>query len=92
MLCQLAAKESRSVVKKVRIYVNATLEEAGDQDYLRKNPTRKWKTGPTREPNKRNLGPKKLCVLLTHLTGEDHLIIQLFLFTALRGDSDEAEH
>jgi integrase len=25
-----------------------------------------------------------LCKLLTHLTGEDHLILQLFLFTALR--------
>lgn len=83
-LYQLAARESRSVVKKIRVYVNAALEEAVDQDYLRKNPTRKWKTGPTREPNKRNLSPKELCVLLTHLTGEDHLIIQLFLFTALR--------
>jgi len=83
-LYQLAAKESRSVVKKVRVYVNAALEEAVDQDYLRKNPTRNWKTGPTREPNKRNLSAKELCVLLTHLTGEDHLTIQLFLFTALR--------
>ena len=38
-LYQLAAKESRSVVKKVRVYANAALEEAVDQDYLRKNPT-----------------------------------------------------
>ena len=83
-LYQLAVKESRSVAKKVRVYVNAALEEAVDQDYLRKNPTRKWKTGPTREPNKRNLSPNELCILLTHLTGEDHLIIELFLFTALR--------
>jgi integrase len=80
----LAAKESRSVAKKIRVYVYAALEEAVDQDYLRKNPARKWKTGPTRETNKRNLNPKELCVLLYHLTGEDHLIIQLFLLTALR--------
>jgi integrase len=83
-LYQLAGSESRSVVKKVRVYVNAALEEAVEQDYLRKNPTRKWKTGPSREANKRNLSPKELCVLLTNLTGEDHLVIQLFLFTALR--------
>jgi integrase len=83
-LYQLAAKECRSVAKKVRVYVNAALEEAVEQDYLRKNPTRRWKTGPTREPNKRNLSPNELCILLTHLTGEDHLIIELFLFTALR--------
>jgi len=83
-LYQLAGSESRSVVKKVRVYVNAALEEAVEQDYLRKNPTRKWKTGPSREANKRNLSPKELCVLLTNLTGVDHLVIQLFLFTALR--------
>lgn len=83
-LYHLAANESRSLVKKVRVYVNAALEEAVGQDYLRKNPTRKWKTGPTRAPNKRSLTPKELCLLLTNLTGEDHLLIQLFLFTALR--------
>ena len=80
----IAARWSKSVAKKVRVYVKAALDEAVEQDYLRKNPARKLEIGTTRKPNDRNLTPDELCRLLSGLTGEDHLIVHLFVLTALR--------
>ena len=83
-LYDVAAKWSESVAKKVRVYVKSALDEAVEQDYLRKNPARKLELGDTREPNKRNLSGDELCKIFNALTGEDHLILKIFVMTALR--------
>lgn len=83
-LYTVAEKWSESVAKKVRVYVRAALEEAVDQDYIGKNPARKLVVGKTRKPTKRNHTPDELCRLFASLTGEDHLILRLFVMAALR--------
>ena len=83
-LFEIAEKWSASVAKKVRVYVNACLEEAVDQDYIRKNPARKLTVGHTRQTNKRNHTPEELCRLLAGLVGEDRLILRVFIMGALR--------
>jgi integrase len=68
----------------VKVYVKAALDEAVEQDFISKNPARKLELGETRETNKRNLTGDELCKLFNALTGEDHLILKLFVLTALR--------
>ena len=83
-LYDVTANWSESVAKKVRVYVKAALDEAVDQDYLATNPARKLAIGKTRKANKRNHTPDELCKLFAGLVGEDHLILRLFVMTALR--------
>jgi integrase len=83
-LYDVAAKWSESVAKKVKVYVKAALDEAVEQDFISKNPGRKLELGETRETNKRNLTGDELCKIFNALTGEDHLILKIFVMTALR--------
>lgn len=80
----ICSKWSESVAKKVRVYVKAALDEAVEQDFIPKNPARKLELGQTKDTDKRNLRPDELCKLFSSLTGEDHLILRLFVMTALR--------
>jgi integrase len=83
-LNKLAENYSKSVVDKARTWVRAVLEEAVEQEYLRKNPARKLVMPPTRETCKRFLTPEEYRKILSVLTGRDRLIFRLFVLCAFR--------
>ena len=74
---------SRSVAKKVRVYVKDILDEAFEQDLIPKNPARKLDMPRTRKPCERNLSIEEVAAA-RGLTGRDHLIVRLFVLCALR--------
>ena len=84
MLNGLAGKYSRSVVEKVKVWVNAALEEAVEQEYLAKNPAARLEMPATRATSKRYLSQEEVGRLLGALRGRDRLIVQLLLLCALR--------
>jgi integrase len=80
----LAAKFSRSVVQKARVYLKAILEEAVEQDLLAKNPARRLEMPETRRPSARFLLESEIVELLAAATGRDRLILRMFLILGLR--------
>jgi integrase len=83
-LNKLAQSYSKSVIDKARTWVRAVLEEAVEQEYLRKNPARKLVMPPTRATCKRCLSPAEYRKMLGVLTGRDRLIFRLFVLCAFR--------
>jgi len=80
----LAAKFSKSVVLKFRVYIKAILDEALEQDFIGKNPARKLDIPETREPCHRALSPDELRELLNVLSGRDHLALRMLSVLGLR--------
>jgi integrase len=80
----LAEKRSRSVVVNVRTYIKAILDEALEQDFIRKNPARKLALPITRKPSRRTLAVEEIKELLAHMSGRDRLIVRMFLVLGLR--------
>ena len=83
-LNDVANRFSRSVAKKVRVYVTDMLEEAFEQDLIAKNPARKLDMPRTRRPCERYLTADEVRKLLAKLQGRDHLIMRMFILCALR--------
>lgn len=83
-LNKLAEQYSKSVVDKARTWTRAVLEEAVEQEYLRKNPAGKLILPPTRETCKRFLTADEYRRILSVLTGRDRLIFRLFVLCAFR--------
>jgi integrase len=81
---KLAENYSKSIVGKACTWIRAVLEEAVEQEYLRKNPARKLVMPPTRATCKRFLTPEEYRKMLSVLTGRDRLIFRLFVFCAFR--------
>ena len=65
----MAKRMSRSVAKKVRVYVKDILDEAFEQELIPKNPARKLDMPRTRKPCDRNLSAKEVAMLLNALKG-----------------------
>lgn len=83
-LNDVAKRMSRSVAKKVRVYVKDILDEALEQDLIPKNPARKLDMPRTRKPCDRYLSTSEVAKLLNALTGRDRLIVGMFVLCALR--------
>lgn len=75
---------SKSIVSKARIYLNAILIDAIDQDYISKNPAKKLGMPVTKEGSKRSLSPDEIQRLLAGMEGRDRLILRIFLICGLR--------
>lgn len=80
----LAMKFSKSVVTKFRLYVNAILEEAIEEDFLSRNPARKLQLPDMKKSCNRALTEEEIIELLGVLSGRDRLIIRMFLVLGLR--------
>jgi integrase len=81
---EFAKSYSESLVKKVRVWLKAVLEEAVEQDYLGKNPARKLVLPETRDACTRFLTIEEYQRLLSVLNTRDRLIIRLFVICAFR--------
>jgi integrase len=83
-LNDLARKYSKSLVKKVRTWGKAIIEEAVEQRFLSQNPARKLTLPPTRDTCKRFLTIDEYHRMLDILYGRDRLIFRLFVIGAFR--------
>lgn len=84
-LVALAEQEySTGLVARVRTYLHAALEEAVEQDFLRKNPARRLEIPDGPEVCKRFLTPEEIARLLAVTSGRDRLIFRLFLTCGFR--------
>src|SRR5262249_23849835 len=83
-LNDLAKKFSKSLVKKVRTWGKAIIEEAVEQRFLTQNPARKLTLPPTRDTCKRCLTIDAYHRMLDVLYGRDRLIFRLFVIGAFR--------
>jgi hypothetical protein len=87
----LASQVSESVVRKAYTYLNATLEEAIDHDFLMKNPCRKIEKLPkARNPCKRHLSPGEIEILdaiwatsIRHVNDAQEFSLAIELATAI---------
>jgi integrase len=80
----LANEYSKSLVKKVRTWIKAVLDEAVEQEFIGKNPARKLALPPTRGTCKRFLTIAEYRRMLDELEGRDRLIFRLFVMCAFR--------
>jgi len=83
-LNELAARFSKSVVLKFRVYIKSILDEALEQDFISKNPARRLDIPETREPCHRALSPDEVRELLSVLSGRDHLALRMLSVLGLR--------
>jgi len=80
----MAGKYSDSVVRHCRIYLKSILEEAVEQDYIRKNPAKKLIMLHTRVVDKITLTLDQLQAVLTLLDQKHSLLLRLGCIEALR--------
>ena len=84
-LNELAPKFSKSVVTKVRVYLNSILDEAVELEFLPKNPARKLAVPRTsKKAANQPLTPEQIPQVLFHLGDRDRLIVRMFLVLGLR--------
>lgn len=83
-LNELAAKFSKSVVLKFRVYIKSILDEALEQEFISKNPARRLDIPETRESCHRALSPDEIRELLSVLSGRDHLALRMLSVLGLR--------
>jgi integrase len=83
-LNDLAQTHSDSVVKHCRIYLKSILEEAVEQDYLRKNPAKKLVLPETREVEKATLTPAQFNAVLAELDEKHSLLLRVGAACAFR--------
>jgi integrase len=84
-LNELAPNFSKSVLQKVRVYLNSILDEAVELEMLVKNPARKLavpKSG--KRVAGKHLTPAQIPMILFHLSERDRLIVRMFLVLGLR--------
>ncbi len=80
----LASTHSDSLVKHCRIYLKSILEEAVEQDYIRKNPARNLTLPNTREVEKSTLTPSQFNAVLSELTPQFNLLVRVGAACAFR--------
>jgi integrase len=76
-LNEMAPKYSKSVLSKIRVYLNSMLDEAVELEMLPKNPA-----GKLAVP--KHLTPEEIPQILFHLSDRDRLIVRMFLVLGLR--------
>jgi integrase len=80
----LAANYSASVVEKGIIWSRAILEEAFEQEYIRKNPAKRIKKPETREIQRPVVDVRELRQAFSKLPSRERLMIRLTLILGLR--------
>jgi integrase len=84
-LNELAPAFSKSVLTKVRVYLNSMLNEAVELEMLPKNPAAKLAVPRSgKRVANRHLTPEQIPLILFHLTDRDRLIVRMFLVLGLR--------
>ena len=83
-LNDLAKTHSDSLVKHCRTYLKSILDEAVEQDYLRKNPAKTLKLPLTREVEKATLTPPQFNAVLSELTPQFSLLVRVGAACAFR--------
>jgi integrase len=83
-LNDLAKTHSDSLVKHCRTYLKSILDEAVEQDYLRKNPAKTLKLPLTREVEKATLTPEVFNAVLSELTPQFSLLVRVGAACAFR--------
>ena len=84
-LNELAPNFSKSVLSKTRVYLNSTLGEAVELEFIFKNPARKLVVPRSgKRVATRRLTPEQIPVILFHLSDRDRLIVRMFLALGLR--------
>jgi integrase len=83
-LNDLAKTYSDSLVKHCRTYLKSILEEAVDQDYLRKNPAKKLTLPDTREVDKTTLTAEQFKAVLGELDEKHSLLLRVGAACAFR--------
>jgi len=84
-LNELASIFSKSVLQKVRVYLNSILDEAVELEMLAKNPAARLSVPQSaKRTAKRHLTPDQIPVVLFHLSDRDRLIVRMFLVLGLR--------
>jgi integrase len=84
-LNELAPNYSKSVLAKIRVYLNSMLDEAVELEMLVKNPAGKLvvpKSG--KRAATKHLTPEQIPIVLFHLSDRDRLIVRMFLVLGLR--------
>ena len=84
-LTTLASRYCQDRVKQARSYLKSIFDEAIEQEYLAKDPTRKLKTPKNLRPkDKRVLSWEQLWCILETASGRDRLLLALDMTEALR--------
>jgi integrase len=84
-LNELAPKFSKSVLTKIRVYLNSILDEAVELEFLLKNPARKLAVPRSgKKTVSQPLTPEQIPHVLFHLGDRDRLIVRMFLVLGLR--------
>jgi integrase len=83
-LNDLATKYSKSVVQKALVWSRAILEEALDNDYIRKNPARKLEMPTTRKVNRPVVQIAELREGFGKLPSRERLVLRIALVLGLR--------
>lgn len=84
-LNDMAPAFSKSVLAKVRVYLNSILDEAVELEMLLKNPATKLavpKSG--KRVATKHLTPEQIPIVLFHLSDRDRLVVRMFLVLGLR--------
>jgi integrase len=84
-LNELAPNFSKSVLSKVRVYLNCILDEAVELEFIVKNPAAKLvvpKSG--KKVVGVHLTPEQIPLILFHLSDQDRLIVRMFLVLGVR--------
>jgi len=84
-LNELAPKFSKSVLTKVRVYLNSMLDEAIELEMLVKNAAAKLAVPQSgKRTSKQALTAEQIPIILFHLSDRDRLIVRMFLVLGLR--------
>jgi integrase len=84
-LNELAPNFSKSVLTKIRVYLNSILDEAVELEFLLKNPARKLVVPRSgKKPASQPLTPEQIPQVLFHLNDRERLIVRMFLVLGLR--------
>jgi len=84
-LNELAPKFSKSVLTKIRVYLNSTLDEAVELEFVIKNPAAKLAVPRSgKRVTGVHLTPEQIPVVLFNLSDRDRLIVRMFLVLGLR--------
>lgn len=84
-LNELAPKFSKSVLTKIRVYLNSILDEAVELEMLVKNPAGKLAVPRSgKRPATKHLTAEQIPLILFHLSDRERLIVRMFLVLGLR--------
>jgi integrase len=84
-LNEMAPQYSKSVLTKIRVYLNSILDEAVELEMLVKNPASKLAVPRSgKRTATKHLMPEQIPQILFHLSDRDRLIVRMFLVLGLR--------